>query len=241
MRYADQARPDTASSRVSCSSLGSMSVGSSLNGAELAALVQRRSQIRSQMARVDRQLANVAPSACSATPPSTAPSGAVRGPLHPVGRGPPGTAGGGPRSQSLQAGCALDGGRPPAGSYQQRCSASAAAAPPPVVSAAAAPPRCAEPQLPSSLQPGRYAFFPKGLSSNAACQRSLAATRKAAAQPAVHASSGSRGGRAPVPARVGAAPFSRTFPAQDIGVANSCRYVTTPCALGVQGNVRAAS
>lgn len=157
---ADQ-RPTTAAS-VACSSISSMSCGSSCNGAELAALVQRRSQLRSQMQRVDAQLSQLQ------TPPMTASSSSSAPALGPVGAGAayygavraaPQHAR--PRCGAARHGCLLDETRPPTcssncGAKQPRSYALPAAA-------LATPPNLSQSHLPGALAEGRYAFWPKTL------------------------------------------------------------------------------
>ena len=149
-------RPTTSSSRpstsASLSSLPTMSsMGSSLNGAQLAALVQRRGQLRAQMQSVDRQMSRIAPSSSSA--PSTAPPQSAPHMAHqprPVGRA----------------------SRPCGDTFAQlhshRASCHAAASSTTTRRAAASQPPQPQLTLPGALQPGRYAFWPKGLAANRA-------------------------------------------------------------------------
>ena len=167
MPYAQQARPNTSSSRPgtasSLSSLPSMSsMGSSLNGAQLAALVQRRGQLRAQMQRVDQMQSRIAPSGGGSSAPPTAPpqsaAHVARQPQHQHQHHPCG----GTLAQlhSQQASCALD--TRPAGSCGQRATTASA------TTGQAATSQPPQPQLPGALQPGRYAFWPKGLAANRA-------------------------------------------------------------------------
>lgn len=156
-----QQRPTTAAS-VACSSISSMSCGSSCNGGELAALVQRRSQLRSQMQRVDSQLRQLP------TPPMTASSSCSAPRLGAIGAG---THDGGavraapPHSRhrccTARHGCLLDETRHPTcssncGAKQLRSYALPAAA-------LATPPKLSQSHLPAALAEGRYAFWPKTL------------------------------------------------------------------------------
>ena len=176
-------RPGTASSLSSLPTMSSM--GSSLNGAQLAALVSRRGQLRAQMARVDRQMSQLPPSRGGSSAPPTAPPQAA-----------PSTA---PQPQPVR--CALH----PVGDTLAQLHAQQRAA---VAGGTTGRPGASQPphqRLPGALQPGRYAFWPKGLEAS----RAPAALRRE--QPRARtASSGMRGAR---PA--GAPPLQRFMPAHE--------------------------
>ena len=195
-----QQRPTTAAS-VACSSISSMSCGSSCNGSELAALVQRRSQIRAQMHRVDSQLRQVQ------TPPMTASSSSS---AHPYGAGAydgavPRAAprhGSRPRCGAARHGCLLDETRPPTcssncGAKQPSCYSLPAAA-------LATPPNPSQSHLPGALAEGRYAFWPKTLKAG----RGPGDARKVSVLPPRAATAD--GGTRPVASRGAAAARGRT-------------------------------
>lgn len=197
-------RPNTSSSRPgtasSLSSLPTMSsMGSSLNGAQLAALVSRRGQLRSQMARVDRQMSQLPPSRGGSSAPPTAPPQSA-GPHvaqqpQPVGRAPH-----------------------PCGDTLARLHSQQRAATASGTTGRAAASQAPHQRLPGALQPGRYAFWPKGLAASRAPPESRREQPRART-----ASSGMRGVR-PVGAEAlqGFAPsralapfdgsFSKNFP-----------------------------
>ena len=204
MPFAQQlVRPNTSSSRPgtasSLSSLPTMSsMGSSLNGAQLAALVSRRGQLRSQMARVDRQMSQLPPSRGGSSAPPTAPPQSA-----------PHMA-----QQPQPVGRALH----PCGDTLARLHSQQRAATASGATGRAAASQPPHQRLPGALQPGRYAFWPKGLAASRAPPESRREQPRART-----ASSGMRGVR-PVGAEAlqGFAPsralgpfdgsFSKNFP-----------------------------
>ena len=179
-------------------------MGSSLNGAQLAALVSRRGQLRSQMARVDRQMSQLPPSRGGSSAPPTAPPQSA-----------PHMA---PQPQTV--GRALQ----PVGDTLARLHSQQRAATASVTTGRAAASQHPHQRLPGALQPGRYAFWPKGLAASRAPPESRREQPRART-----ASSGMRGVR---PA--GALPLQGFMPAH--APLGSCKNFPTAAAAAAAGS-----
>lgn len=157
------ARPKTGAS-LSFSSAASVSAASSLSGGALDALVARRSQLRSQLAAVERELA-VCP------PRSSAPSTPLQpySSLRPIDKGMP---------PSLQPVPPRDSGAKQLSSKHTAASTFSGA----------------EDSLPGAMQAGRYAFWPKRLPGAQSRQIARESSRARAAVTPISAHHGIRAG-----------------------------------------------
>ena len=214
-------RPVTGASSVSLSSIGSMSMASdaSATPSQLNALIQRRTALRSQMAVVEQQLAQVPPSTAASSVSWVSQRQFSQQQQQQRGYSSGGrSVGGGTKSFAPPPAIeAAKGARPmallpiPPRDPAAAAAAKGGAADPPQLQPRTSPPPPppvivrsggGEESLPGAMRPGRYAFWPKRL-PGAASRRSFATGRLASG--ATASGTGPAGVVAGIPIGAGAA------------------------------------